>query len=300
MKNKILNIVTIIPRYLYLGIQVLFSEEKQKELKIEKKIIPTIIITLSLITYLISIFILSRWYVQSERNKKFSESLKETTEQISKEEEKFNEEYKNLNINSNQKNYNQDVKFLNIDLSPYIHQNTETVAWLQVNGTNINYPVVKHNDNDYYLNHDFYKRKTNIGWVFADYRNNFDELDNNTIIYAHNLVNRTMFGQIPTLLNSDWKKNNNNYYVKLSTKKENTIWQIFSIYKIKPTIDYLQVRFYSQENYQKFLNTLKNRSDYNFNINVTSKDKIITLSTCDDTGTKRIALHAKLINIEKK
>ena len=53
----------------------------------ENKIIPTIIITLSITTYLICIFILSRWYVQNERNKKFAESLNESTEIISKEEQ---------------------------------------------------------------------------------------------------------------------------------------------------------------------------------------------------------------------
>lgn len=297
--KKIIDTLTIIPRYLYLGIKVLFDEDKQKELKIEKKIIPTIIITLSLITYLICIFILSRWYVQNERNKKFSKSIIESTKKIEKEEEKFNEEYKNLNIAIEQEETS-NITYSEIDLSTYIHQNTETVGWIQVNGTNINYPVVQHNDNEYYLDHDFYKRNTNIGWVFADYRNNFNELDNNTIIYAHNLINRTMFGQLPYLLREKWQSNKNNYYIKLTTKKGKMIWQIFSVYKIAPTIDYLQVRFYSPENYQSFLNNIKNRSAYNFNTDITNKDKIITLSTCDDTGTKRVVVHAKLISIEKK
>lgn len=295
--KKIINIFTIIPRYLFLGIKVLFDSDKQKELHIEKKIIPTIIITLSLVTYLISIFILSRWYVQNERNKKFSKSLIESTKEIEKEEKKFNEEYKSLNIVDNS-NYYATTYYSNIDLLSYIHQNTETVAWIQVNGTNINYPVVQHSDNEYYLNHDFYKRNTNIGWVFADYRNNFNDLDNNTIIYAHNLVNRTMFGQLPYLLRKSWQSNSNNFYIKLYTKDKKTLWKIFSVYKIEPTIDYLQVRFYSPENYQAFLNNLKNRSEYNFNIDITTKDKIITLSTCDDTGTKRVAVHAKLISME--
>ncbi len=297
--KKILEILTIIPRYIYLGIKVLFDEDKQKELHIEKKIIPTIIITLSLLTYLVSIFILSRWYVQNERNKKFSKSLIASTKEIEKEEEKFNEEYKSLNI-VNDSTYSTNVDFYNIDLSSYINKNTETVGWIQVNGTNINYPIVQHSDNEFYLNHDFYKRTTNIGWVFADYRNNFNELDNNTIIYAHNLINRTMFGQIPYLLRKSWQSNPNNFYIKMSTRNQNTIWQIFSVYKIEPTIDYLQVRFYSPENYQKFLNTLKNRSQYNFNLDVTTQDRIITLSTCDDIGTKRVAVHGKLIKIENK
>lgn len=302
----LITIITIIPKYLLIGIQCIFSEKKQKELKMEDKIIPIIIITLSITTYLLSIFILSRWYVQNERNKKFGEMLKEETTIIKKEEEIFDENTPEYEIITEpdkpiqQPQYPSDLTFLNVNLTSYLNQNSETVAWIQVNGTNINYPVVQHTDNDYYLEHDFYKRKTNIGWIFGDYRNDFKNFNNNTIIYGHNLINRTMFGQIPYMLKSTWQSNPNNYYIKLSTKNTNTVWQIFSVYKTKPTTDYLQVKFNSLETYSKFIEKLKNKSEYNFNIQVTAEDKIITLSTCDDTGTKRIAVHAKLLKIENK
>jgi hypothetical protein len=78
------------------------------------------------------------------------------------------------------------------------------------------------------------------------------------------------------------------------------LWQIFSVYKIEPTTDYLQAKFNSTNNYQKFLETLKNRSIHKFDIQLNYTDKIITLSTCDDIGTKRIAIHAKLIKIANK
>lgn len=268
------------------------------------KIIPIIITTLSITTYLLSIFIITRWYVQTERNKKFTQSLKETTEIIEQQENNITTEntYKanpqNENIDSSQ--YPADLTFLNVNLNSYITKNPETVAWLQVNGTNISYPVVQHQNNDYYLNHDFYNKKTSAGWVFGDYRDNFEELNNNTIIYAHNLINRTMFGQIPYLLKNNWQSNPNNHYIKLSTKTTNTIWQIFSVYKTKPTTDYLQVKFNDIDTYKNFLENLKNKSSYNFNTEITEEDKIITLSTCDDTGTKRIAVHAKLIQIQNK
>lgn len=300
-----LKLITIIPKYIITGIIFLLSETKQKELKLEKKIIPIIIITLSLTTYLLSIFIITRWYVQNERNKKLSENLNETTEIIKQEEitENTPDQYTEITTNetkNNENNYSPDTNFLNINLNNYINKNSETVAWLQVNGTNINYPVVQHKDNDYYLNHDFYNRKTNIGWVFADFRNNFEKLDNNTIIYAHNLINRTMFGQLPYLLKTNWQSNPNNHYIKLSTKTTNSVWQIFSIYQTKPITDYLQVKFNDIENYTIFLETLKNKSSYNFNTTITAEDKIITLSTCDDTGTKRVVAHAKLIKTENK
>ena len=100
------------------------------------------------------------------------------------------------------------------------------------------------------------------------------------------------------MLNNWWFNNENNRYVKISTPTYNSLWQVFSIYKIEPTTDYLKTKFNSSEDYQNFLNKIKARSIYNFNTEITFEDKIITLSTCDDTGTKRVVLHAKLYSIE--
>lgn len=303
----IATVISIIPRYIIKGIKFLFEKKtSQENKKIENNFIPIIITTLSITTYLISIFILTRWYVQSERTKNFTNSINNTPIQNQETITKNSpDQYQDLTNNTNQETKNDNpsyinTNYINVNLNYYISKNSETVGWIQVNGTNINYPIVQHNDNNFYLEHDFYKRKTNVGWIFADYRDNFEELNNNTIIYGHNLINRTMFGYIPYMLNKNWFKNQNNHYIKISTKTTNSIWQIFSIYKIEPTTDYLQSVFNSTETYQTFLNTLKNRSSYNFNINVSFEDKIITLSTCDDTGTKRIAVHAKLIKIENK
>ena len=52
--------------------------------------------------------------------------------------------------------------------------------------------------------------------------------------------------------------------------------------------------------FQEFINTLKNRSIYNFNTDVTINDKILTLSTCDNTGQKRVVVHAKLVKSDEK
>ena len=93
--------------------------------------------------------------------------------------------------------------------------------------------------------------------------------------------------------------NSNNYYIKISTPTSNTVWKVFSVYTIEPEVYYLKTNFRT-EPYDKFLNTLKGRSVYDFGIDVTTDDKILTLSTCDNTGTKRVAVHAKMINIEYK
>ncbi|MBR3161355.1 MAG: class B sortase [Bacilli bacterium] len=296
IKNLLINVLTF-PKYLIIGIKFFFNEKKQKELKMEEKIIPIIVSTLSIITYLVCIFLLTRWYVQNTRNQKFAEQLTNETQKISEQE-------RGISGNKNKGKYNykypDDLSFLNVDLTPYLRINPETVAWIQVNGTIISYPVVQHKDNDYYLNHDFYRRKTEVGAIFADYRDNFDEFNDNNIIYGHNIVNGTMFGQLPRVLGKSWQSNPNYHYIKLSTKKTNTIWKIFSVYEVSPTIDYLQSNFNSNETYKKFISLIKNRSSYDFKTEVNTDDKIITLSTCNNIGNKRVVVHAKLINLENK
>lgn len=303
----VITIITIFPHYILTGFKFIFQKKDSKTeetQEIEKKFIPTIAITLSLITYLLCIFLITRWFVQNERSKNFTKSLTSTPimnqEDIT---EDTPDQYKDLTeitTNNTQSLIPLDTNYINVNLNYYIQKNPETVAWIQVNGTNINYPVVQHEDNEYYLEHDFYQRKTNIGWIFGDYRNNFENFNNNTIIYGHNLINGTMFGSLPNLLNSTWFATPNKNYIKLSTKTTNSIWQIFSVYKIAPTTDYLQAKFNSANTYQEFLNTLKNRSEHQFDIELDYTDKIITLSTCDNTGTNRVAVHAKLVSIENK
>ena len=84
----------------------------------------------------------------------------------------------------------------------------------------------------------------------------------------------------------------------MSTPKTNTIWKIFSIYTINPEVYYLKTYFESDKEHTIFLNTLKNRSIYDFQEDVSSDDKIITLSTCTDDGTKRIVIHAKMVKVQ--
>ena len=83
--------------------------------------------------------------------------------------------------------------------------NNETVGFLTVNGTNINYPIVQHNDNSYYLKRDIYKKKSSMGWVYLDYRNSKNEFDSNNIIYGHSMLNGTMFGTLKNVLTSNFR-----------------------------------------------------------------------------------------------
>lgn len=191
------------------------------------------------------------------------------------------------------------MNLIDVDFKDLIETNKDTVGWIQVNGTNVNYPFVQTDNNSYYLTHDFEKNKNSAGWVFLDYRNNKDFTDANTIIYAHGRYDKTMFGTLRDALTNGWLSNRNNFVFKISTPKENSLWQIFSIYHIPETSDYLYTNFNTDEEYNNFINMIRDRSAHKFNADVSSKDRIITLSTCYN-DTERLVLHAKLIKYEKK
>ena len=75
-----------------------------------------------------------------------------------------------------------------------------------MNSSNINYPVVQTNNNDFYLNHSYNKSYNEAGWVFMDYRNN-NIMNKNTIIYAHSRVDGSMFHTLRNTLDEKWFNN---------------------------------------------------------------------------------------------
>ena len=179
-------------------------------------------------------------------------------------------------------------------------KNSDTVGFIKVNGTNVNYPIVQSNNNSYYLKHAFDKTPNSAGWVFADYRNNMINFDKNTVIYGHSRSNQTVFGSLKKVLNKSWYSNKDNHIIKLSTPTENTLWQIVSIYTIAPESYYITTKF-SESQFQTFIKTIKERSQIQFSGTINENDKILTLSTCEDVaGTRRLVIHAKLIKLDKR
>ena len=191
------------------------------------------------------------------------------------------------------------MNLISVDFDELMNINNETKGWIQVNGTNINYPFVQTNNNDYYLTHSYNKTYNQAGWVFMDYRNDTTNLDKNTILYAHGMNNQTMFGSLRNILSSSWYNNTNNHIIKLSTPTENTLWQVFSVYHIETTNDYIKTEFQTDTEYQTFLDMLKERSAVEFDTTLNTTDKILTLSTCYNK-TDKVVMHAKLIKREAR
>ncbi len=271
---------------------------KRKKKSKRTKVIMIIILFISIIIVTISLLKIFVWNKENKETEKIQENLKDKVS------EKSSDTAENVNPPNNKDNdYWNYIKMdmMSVDFNELKKKNADTVGWIKVNGTNINYPVVQTKDNDYYLTHAYDKTKNEAGWVYADFRNNMVNFDQNTIIYGHGRLNNTMFGSLKTILDGKWYNNKDNYIVKFSTPTENTLWQVFSIYDIKAESYYITPNFSNEGDYTKFLNTLKSRSKKDFSASVNTKDKIITLSTCKDVaGTKRVVLHAKLIKIEKR
>lgn len=265
-----------------------------------KNIILILIFLILFITLNISIYNIIKWKLDSNKTNEEINTIQENANIEEVKDNKGTEIIKQAKKIPKENPYWDYIKMNMIDVNfdNLKKINNDVVGWIKVNGTNINYPFVQSKDNKYYLTHSFSKSYNNAGWVFLDYRNN--NINNrNTIIYAHGRTDKTMFGTLRKVLNNGWINNTNNYVIKISTEKENSLWQIFSIYHIPTTNDYLQTEFKDEREYQRFLNILKNRSNHNFNTSITSNDTILTLSTCYNDSEKMV-VNAKLIKKQKK
>lgn len=277
------------------------KKKVKRRLKKKFKIALIVIILIASLTSLtISLLNIFKWNDDNNKTNKQIEEIEEVVniEETNSEKEEIIEPKEEIEESNPYWDYIK-MSLINVDFKELKKINNQTKGWIQVNGTNINYPFVQAKDNKYYLTRSFDKSYNDAGWLFLDYRNNINNLEKNTIIYGHSRLDKTMFGTLKNILKSSWVKNTDNYIVKLSTQTHNTLWQVFSVYRIPTTSDYLQIDFETNEEFNNFANMLLKRSDYNFNTKVNENDKILTLSTCADND-KKVVLHAKLIKKEAR
>ena len=247
---------------------------KHYKAKNKKIILLSIIRIIFLITLVFSIAYTIKWYIDSKQNEILKEKVSEAI------------------IVENENNTDIEYK---IDFEKLKEINNQVVGWLKVNNTQIEYPVVQAEDNNYYLKRNLEKQYNVGGWIFADYKNKLDGTDKNIVIYGHNMKDNSMFGSLKSILKEEWYNNDENYIIDFITEKEYQKYQVFSVYQIKSEDYYIDTEFKENE-FEKFINTLKNRSIKDFNVDVSAEDSILTLSTCADNNKYRVVLHAKKFN----
>lgn len=257
-----------------------------KRQKKKRNKIVLIIQIISVIVIITSLYFIYLWHIDNKNSNEILEKIFDELE-ISNE---------TVTIDNNMQS-----NMMKIEFNKLLTMNSDTIGWIKIKGTNINYPVVQAKDNDFYLTHSFDKSYNKSGWIFSDYTNKslkYDILDQNTVIYGHNRENNSMFGTLSNVLTEDWRKDVDNQYINFSTLNKNMIWQVFSTYTIDSEDYYIQTNFVSKNEYKTFLKTVKSRSIYNFGIDLSTEDKILTLSTCTNIGEGRNVVHAKLIQIK--
>ena len=172
--------------------------------------------------------------------------------------------------------------------------NSDAVGWITIPETKIDYPVVQTNNNEYYLNHNFNKEKDYNGWVFMNYFNVPDNLDKNTILFAHNrYYSGVMFGTLNKVTKKKWYEKYKENLISFSTLYEEMNWEVFSIYTIDVNNDYLKTIFNNEEEWFSFITLIRDRSIFKSDVNIDADDKILTLSTCLDND-QRLVVHAVL------
>jgi len=247
-------------------------------LKKNNKIRKNIILVLELIFIAMLIYSLIEiviWYINNMQNKEINKQIENSIIIETNKENEIEERY-------------------DIDFSTLKQTNTDIVGFLKVNGTNIETIIVKGNDNEYYLNHNLDKKYNKAGWVFADYKNKLDGADKNIIIYGHNMKDGSMFGTLENILKEEWYNNEQNRILTFITENEQVTYEVFSVYKIENEDYYITTEFTNEE-FEKYLKTVKGRSIKDFNVELKSEDNILTLSTCADNNKYRVVLHAKKI-----
>ena len=185
--------------------------------------------------------------------------------------------------------------FINVDFNDLLNMNNDVTAWLKVNGTSVDYPIVKGKNNEFYMNHSINKKNNHVGWSFMDYKNTINS--ENTVIYTFGSLGNTKLNSNKKVYTKKWYSNSDNYIIKLSTLVDNTLWQVFSVYKTKD-ISNIELEFDDQKELVKYSNTIKSNSINNFDIDLENIEKMITLVTKDKN--EYIILCAKLIKQEKR
>ena len=253
------------------------------------------IYVISFILVGIAVGILFSWHTENVESAKVADNIKNSviTKNVP------NDPSKIQIINppeENSKEYESLIEepLLDINIEDFASQNSDTVGWISVDGTDVDYPVVQTSDNNYYLTHSFDGSYNSSGWIFGDYRNNFIDFDKNTVIYGHNRLNNTMFATLTNVLDINWYQNSS-WGIDLVTLTKDTKWQIVSVYKVPSESYYITTNFDSDNNYLDFLNTILERSYFDFATTLDVNDNILTLSTCTNVNNGRLVVHAKLV-----
>jgi sortase B len=249
----------------------------EKKIKKKTKIVRIVLFIIFLIIFVFSLVNLIRWTVYNSRSKKDIENIQEAVI------------VNDFNIEDSTKEKNP------VDFNALKEINEDAVAWIRIDGTNINYPILQTTDNDYYLHLDIYKKYSTCGWIFMDWQNSDNFIDKNTVIYGHNIKSGVMFADLLNIYRGQLGKD---VTIEIYTPEKVLKYKVFSSYLTEPEDYAIKSNIVTEESMDAYVKTMVSRSTINYNIVPTKVDKVLTLSTCDNSGQNRVLVHGILMSEE--
>ena len=167
--------------------------------------------------------------------------------------------------------------------------NSDVKAWLYFPGTKVDYPVLQAHDNNFYLEKNLEKKYSWWGSIFAHFRNNLSEasqLPRNTVLFGHNKDDGLMFGELLDLSELSYAKEHR--YITLTLQGKTTYWEIFSVMDCEVNNEvfyYINANNPSDQEIADIIAQAQERSFFDYGIEVSTQDNILTLSTCTYTYT---------------
>lgn len=164
-----------------------------------------------------------------------------------------------------------------VDFNELAGKNPDTVGWIQMPGTRIDYPVVRGADNEFYLGHDFYGKKNAGGAIYLDYECQRDLGGPNNILYGHNMKNGSMFRDL--VLYKDEKFFKEHQYFSIYTPDREIRLKAVACYygEARPIVR--KTRFRSQESFDAFVREMVKPCSFGEQVTYPAKT-LYTLVTC--------------------
>ena len=183
-------------------------------------------------------------------------------------------------------------------------ENNDLYGWITIEDTVINYPVMQTPNSEnlnFYINRNWDKEETRYGSIYVDGR--CDDETENLLIYGHNTIDGSMFGSLIDYKEKEYYEQHK--YIIFDTIYEKGLYEIIAVakgivyYENRPDDKYLfyeHIELNSEEEFNEYMNYLKDNSWYEINNNAVYGDQIITLCTCDYwTENARLLVVAKRI-----
>ncbi len=180
-----------------------------------------------------------------------------------------------------------------VDFKALEEINPDIVAWITLEDSRINYPVVQGDDNAYYLEHLFTRKTNHLGCVFMDYRNSADFSDYHTPLYAHHSQNGAMFAGIEKYKTQSFYETHKK--IRLQTPAGEYTLEPYTGLVLNAEVDFLQLNFSSPQEFVNYANQWNGVSTFSSGITITEDDRIVSLITCTaDYQNARYALFCRL------